>query len=348
MGIGTSDQDLEADVVFYQNVGLTNLTLTGLTLDDYTKYYLKVAVFDESGNNSDAVINGFTTYTAMLGDYDSDWDVDVEDLNSLVNAWPSVDIGPATGTSPYLTPTLDGNADIYDVSVFTRNWQWTKAQGKTSETQDIELNPIDFPAQLFGNQIKITLPDNITAGRFELVNEDNVYQFSINNTNENMILLQNEDTTNGIYEFEFGRLSQDEKELYIYIDGDNPVSTLQMNYQLFSKDGLAGNGMMQLGNPDAFKLYQNYPNPFNSQTTIPYDVSEEASVEIHIYNTLGKLVRTLDEGDKSVGQHTVVWDATNDDGDKVSSGVYFYQIRTKTNSFSPENFNKTMKMLLVK
>jgi hypothetical protein len=163
-----------------------------------------------------------------------------------------------------------------------------------------------------------------------------------------MILLQNEDTTNGIYEFEFGRLSQDEKELYIYIDGDNPVSTLQMNYQLFSKDGLAGNGMMQLGNPDAFKLYQNYPNPFNSQTTIPYDVSEEASVEIHIYNTLGKLVRTLDEGDKSVGQHTVVWDATNDGGDKVSSGVYFYQIRTKTNSFSPENFNKTMKMLLVK
>ena len=351
MGIGTTDQDLNADVVHYQNVGLTNLTLTNLTLDDYTKYYLKVAAFDESGNNSDAIISGFTTYTSMLGDYDNDWDVDVEDLNSLVNAWPSVDIGPATGTSPYLTPTLDGSADIYDISAFTRNWQWTKAQGRTSESEEeIELNPIDFPAELSGNQIKITLPDNITAGRFEIANNENVYQFSLNNTNEGIILLQNEDSINQLYEVEFGRLSQDQKELYIYIDGNTPAATLQMNYQLFSKDGLAGNGMMQLGNPDAFKLYQNYPNPFNSQTTIKYDVPSLmvniVPVEIYIYNTIGKLVRTIDEGDKSVGTHTVIWDGKNDDGESVSSGVYFYQLRTKVDGES--DYNKTMKMVLVR
>jgi len=351
MGIGTTDQDLNADVVHYQNVGLTNLTLTGLTLDDYTKYYLKVAAFDESGNNSDAIISGFTTYTSMLGDYDNDWDVDVEDLNSLVNAWPSVDIGPATGTTPYLVPTLDGNADIYDISAFTRNWQWTKAQGRTSESEEeIELNPIDFPAELSGNQIKITLPDNITAGRFEIANNENVYQFSLNNTNEGIILLQNEDSINQLYEVEFGRLSQDQKELYIYIDGNTPAATLQMNYQLFSKDGLAGNGMMQLGNPDAFKLYQNYPNPFNSQTTIKYDVPSLmvniVPVEIYIYNTIGKLVRTIDEGDKSVGTHTVIWDGKNDDGENVSSGVYFYQLRTKVDGES--DYNKTMKMVLVR
>ena len=351
MGIGTTDQDLNADVVHYQNVGLTNLTLTNLTLDDYTKYYLKVAAFDESGNNSDAIISGFTTYTSMLGDYDNDWDVDVEDLNSLVNAWPSVDIGPATGTSPYLTPTLDGSADIYDISAFTRNWQWTKAQGRTSESEEeIELNPIDFPAELSGNQIKITLPDNITAGRFEIANNENVYQFSLNNTNEGIILLQNEDSINQLYEVEFGRLSQDQKELYIYIDGNTPAATLQMNYQLFSKDGLAGNGMMQLGNPDAFKLYQNYPNPFNSQTTIKYDIPSLmvniVPVEIYIYNTIGKLVRTIDEGDKSVGTHTVIWDGKNDDGENVSSGVYFYQLRTKVDGQS--DYNKTMKMVLVR
>ena len=49
----------------------------------------------------------------MLGDLDNDWDVDVEDLNAFVNAWPNsgveptVDIGPATGASPYLTPSFD-------------------------------------------------------------------------------------------------------------------------------------------------------------------------------------------------------------------------------------------------
>ena len=127
MGIGTSDQDAD-DVVGYQNVGLTNLALR-LTLDDYTKYYLKIGAFDESGNNSGAVINGFTTYTVMLGDYDSDWDVDVEDLNALVNAWPSVDIGPIKQLVLILH-LHRMEVDIYDISVFTRNWQWTKAQGK--------------------------------------------------------------------------------------------------------------------------------------------------------------------------------------------------------------------------
>jgi flagellar hook assembly protein FlgD len=113
---------------------------------------------------------------------------------------------------------------------------------------------------------------------------------------------------------------------------------------------LAGNGMMQLGNPDAFKLYQNYPNPFNSQTTITYDIPSlmvnVVPVEIYIYNTIGKLVRKIDEGDKAVGIHTVMWDGKNDDGENVSSGVYFYQLRTKVDGQS--DYNKTMKMVLVR
>ena len=342
MGIGSSGDDTSADIVSYKNVGTTTLALTGLSLDDYTTHYVKLYAVDGAGNLSTLVVNSFMTYSALLGDYDADWDVDVEDLNSFVNAWPTADIGPATGTSPYLTPSLDGSADINDVSVFTRNWQWTKAQGKTSESeQQQKLNPINFPAELFGNQIKITLPDNITAGRFEIINEGNVYQFSVAKNNQSMIILENNDSLEETYEFEFGRLSQDEKELFIYIDGDTPRSEIEVSYQLFSKDGAAGNGVMELGNPDEFKLYQNYPNPFNSQTTFQYDVAEVTSVKIYIYNTLGQLVKTIDRGENSVGTHTVEWDGKNDDGDTLSSGVYFYQLRTK-------DFNKTMKMLLVK
>ena len=347
LGIGSSGDNTSADVVAYQNVGTSTLELTGLSLDDYTTYYVKLYAVDSSGNNSSLVINDFMTYNNLLGDYDADWDVDVEDLNTFVNAWPSagvattVDIGPATGTSPYLSPSLDNLNDINDVSVFTRNWLWTKAQGKTSEPSEQKLNPIDFPAELFGNQIKITLPDNITAGRFEILNEGNTYQFSVAKNNQSMIILENNDSLEESYEFEFGRLSQDEKELFIYIDGDASMTTVEVSYQLFSKDGEAGNGIMELGSPDEFKLYQNYPNPFSSQTTFQYDVAEATSVKIYIYNTLGQLVKTIDRGDNSVGTHTVEWDGKNDDGDTLSSGVYFYQLRTK-------DFNKTMKMLLVK
>ena len=42
------------------------------------------------------------------------------------------------------------------------------------------------------------------------------------------------------------------------------MTTVEVSYQLFSKDGEAGNGIMELGSPDEFKLYQNYPNPFSS------------------------------------------------------------------------------------
>jgi PKD repeat protein len=348
LGIGSSGDNTTADVVAYQNVGTSTLELTGLSLDDYTTYHVKLYAVDGSGNLSTLVINDFMTYNNLLGDYDADWDVDVEDLNAFVNAWPNagvdttVDIGPATGTSPYLSPSFDNLNDINDVSVFTRNWLWTKAQGKTSEpASQQKLNPINFPAELFGNQIKITLPDNITAGRFEILNEGNTYKFSVAKNNQSMIILENNDSLEESYEFEFGRLSQDEKELFIYIDGDASMKTVEVSYQLFSKEGAAGNGIMELGSPDEFKLYQNYPNPFSSQTTFQYDVAEATSVKIYIYNTLGQLVKTIDRGDNGVGTHTVEWDGKNDDGDTLSSGVYFYQLRTK-------DFNKTMKMLLVK
>ena len=53
-----------------------------------------------------------------------------------------------------------------------------------------------------------------------------------------------------------------------------------------------------------------------------------------------------DEGDKSAGQFTTTWDGKNDDGEKVSSGVYFYQLRAKVDGQS--DYNKTMKMVIVR
>ena len=353
MGIGSSGDDTSADVVSYTNVGLTNLQLTGLTLDDYSDYFLKVVARDGAGNLSSFVVEGFTVYTSLLGDLDSDWDVDVEDLNAFVNAWPNagleptVDIGPATGTSPYLMPSFDNTNDINDLSVFSRNWLWTKAQGRTAE--DIEIMHTEFEAEILGNQIIIELPEGITAGRFEIGNLENVYDFNTDQK-QGYIVLENEDEQNQYYEVEFGNLSSNDNKIVINIDGAPISSDLELSYQLFSKDGMIGNGMMQLRNPDEFNLYQNYPNPFNSQTTIMYDIPSlmvnMVDVEILIYNTLGKLVRTIDEGDKGAGQHTTVWDGKNDDGENVSSGVYFYQLRAKVDGQS--DYNKTKKMVIVR
>ena len=330
-----------------------DLTLTGLSLPDQTELTVYLYARDGGFNNSDLVSQNVTTYVSYLGDYDSDNDIDIEDLNVFVNAWPnsgvdsSVDLGPATGTAPYLIPSPDNVNDVKDLSVFSRMWLWTKAQGRTVE--DIEIMPTEFEAEILGNQIIIELPEGVTAGRFEIGNTNNIYDFNTEQK-QGYLVLENENEENEYYEVEFGNLSSNDGKIVINIDGAPISSNLELNYQLFNAEGMIGNGMMQLRNPDEFNLYQNYPNPFNNQTTIMYDIPSlmvnTVDVEILIYNTVGTLVRTLDEGDKGAGQHTTLWDGRNDDGEKVSSGVYFYQLRAKVDGQS--DYNKTKKMVIVR
>ena len=329
------------------------LTLTGLSLPDQTELTVYLYARDGGYNNSDLVSQNVTTYVSYLGDYDSDNDIDIEDLNVFVNAWPnagvdsSVDLGPATGTVPYLVSSPDNVNDVKDLSVFSRMWLWTKAQGRTVE--DIEIMPTEFEAEILGNQIIIELPEGVTAGRFEIGNTNNIYDFNTEQK-QGYLVLENENEENEYYEVEFGNLSSNDGKIVINIDGAPISSNLELNYQLFNAEGMIGNGMMQLRNPDEFNLYQNYPNPFNNQTTIMYDIPSlmvnTVDVEILIYNTVGTLVRTLDEGDKGAGQHTTLWDGRNDDGEKVSSGVYFYQLRAKVDGQS--DYNKTKKMVIVR
>ncbi len=78
--------------------------------------------------------------------------------------------------------------------------------------------------------------------------------------------------------------------------------------------------------PREFALEQNYPNPFNPTTTLRYSLKENVSVKLKIYNTLGQLVRTLVNENQTAGFKEVVWDGTNDFGQKVASGMYIYRI----------------------
>lgn len=73
-------------------------------------------------------------------------------------------------------------------------------------------------------------------------------------------------------------------------------------------------------------MSQNSPNPFNPTTSVRYEVGEEASVRIRIYDAGGRFVRTLAEGPHQPGQYWVVWDGKTEAGDTVSSGVYFYEL----------------------
>ena len=78
--------------------------------------------------------------------------------------------------------------------------------------------------------------------------------------------------------------------------------------------------------PASFELGQNYPNPFNPTTTIEYRMAETAHVSIKVYNMLGQVVKTLVNGTMPAGTHRVDWNATDDSGTAVSTGVYMYRM----------------------
>jgi hypothetical protein len=85
-----------------------------------------------------------------------------------------------------------------------------------------------------------------------------------------------------------------------------------------------------------FRLSQNYPNPFNSTTLIPFTVdcprlseSRPVHTTLTIYNVSGQRVKTLLNQDKSPGQYQVIWDGKDESGQEASSGVYFYQLKSR-------------------
>jgi hypothetical protein len=92
--------------------------------------------------------------------------------------------------------------------------------------------------------------------------------------------------------------------------------------------------------PERF-LSRNHPNPFNAVTVIEYTIPRRTRVEICIYNMLGQKIRTVIDGTKSAGKHSVHWDACDTGGKTVTSGVYLYRIKT-------DMFVETKKMVLAK
>jgi len=79
---------------------------------------------------------------------------------------------------------------------------------------------------------------------------------------------------------------------------------------------------------DSPRLYGNYPNPFNPVTTIRFDMPAKGNVELSVYNLKGQKVKVLQKGELNAGQHNLVWNGDDETGKTVSSGVYFYRLKT--------------------
>jgi len=113
----------------------------------------------------------------------------------------------------------------------------------------------------------------------------------------------------------------------------------------WSITGLTPTDITELDNdnnlPTEFGLGQNYPNPFNPTTTFEFSLPVKSNVEIQVFNVLGQKVTTLANQEYPAGVYQVTWDGTNDAGQQIASGIYFYSMKAGS-------YSETRKLMMVK
>jgi hypothetical protein len=81
-------------------------------------------------------------------------------------------------------------------------------------------------------------------------------------------------------------------------------------------------------------LQQNFPNPFSSQTTIGFEIADASKVNVTIFDLAGNQVKTLTNGNYPSGKYSLEWNGTNDSGQSLGSGIYFYVLKANDQMIS--------------
>jgi FlgD Ig-like domain/Fibronectin type III domain/FG-GAP-like repeat len=119
----------------------------------------------------------------------------------------------------------------------------------------------------------------------------------------------------------------------VYDEGTSVMVTVEFTYEGTG----TGNNL-----PLVTELKGNYPNPFNPETTISFSIKiDNEFTVLEVFNVKGQKVKTIVNEELASGQHSVVWNGTDDTEKSVSSGVYFYKMKAGS-------YQETKKMILMK
>ncbi len=139
-------------------------------------------------------------------------------------------------------------------------------------------------------------------------------------------------------EFDFCEIMGDDY-YYYYYDSLNCYDMFEMQFGITDIQDITLDFWMEMSysgplaiageiglQPGQFKLHQAYPNPFNPTTTLKYEMGSAGPVSINVFDVSGHKIRSLYNGIQIPGQHEVRWDAKNDNGRSMSSGVYLFKV----------------------
>ena len=130
-------------------------------------------------------------------------------------------------------------------------------------------------------------------------------------------------------------------EWQIIAKDDDGFKVLSDSSKLMTFDVGKVSGLAFMKLPTEYTLSQNYPNPFNPITHIQYGLPEQSDVTVIIYNVVGRKIKEFQISNQKAGWHEIIWDGTNNQQQKVSTGIYIYQMRAS-------DFIQTNKMVFMK
>ena len=344
VGLSPSGQEILPFTAFSD----ADVNLNSLGLLDYQQYYVNVYAQDLVGLNSSTVSSSFYYFGSLLGDSNNDWIIDFEDYAYFIANYPGVDIAPVTGSAPYFFPNFDGISDANDLAMFESMWNWSiNENGRTVPNYALQgESPF---LRILNSQLIVRFPQEASTAQFyfEYDTEKYLIDYLSSNLNNNVVLTAN-NQEDGIIQVESADYRLDRSTpLEMTFSFQNLTDTyefMRVSYSSYNKSNQLvseGYNLIQTA-PSTYRLSQSYPNPFSEGgTTIEFDMPVTENITMVILDIRGRAVRTLIDKEQRFGYQSVVWDAKNDDGDDVSSGVYFYQIRSS-------NFNAVGKLVFVK
>ena len=322
-------------------IGVNTLTHTWPNADDRGVYYYTVFAIDAAGNASaaPAAIDRATNY--WLGDVAINGLVDVFDFTALGTHFGStvatnsagspVDVGPTDDWSRLGIPTTDSVINFEDLMIFSLNFGVvSNAKDKAPISKVIDLAWVTYNdgsmalrlvngSGLKGLNVRADLPvGSVEAG--QLLDDQSELTF-VKNIGQNLDVSVAVMGVNQGFEGA-GDLFIVRAESGITVDDLHITARGTDNSNLeFTLDTTSGTLT-----PRVFGLNANYPNPFNPMTKISFSLPETQNVKLGVYSVDGRKVATLLNETRGPGLHEVVWTGRNDDGQTVSSGMYFYRI----------------------